>query len=69
MMPPLRSVFVCCVRDNGQRHVDKGKDETLVLGAAKGGVCARRSARLEPGKPPFRAKLQITKHKLSGMCV
>lgn len=27
--PPVRSVFVCQVRDNGRRHADKGKDEEL----------------------------------------
>lgn len=29
MIPPIRSVFVCQVRDNGRRRADKGKDETL----------------------------------------
>lgn len=29
MIPPIRGVFVCYVRDNGQRHVDKGKDKEL----------------------------------------
>lgn len=27
MIPPVRSVSVCQVRDNGRRHVDKGKDK------------------------------------------
>lgn len=29
MIPSIRSVFVCQVRDNGRRHADKGKDEKL----------------------------------------